>query len=103
MKTNSDTMPKLYIGLVAHKEQIHQREKSLTTEVFVMGYLLEVIRNEMDDRGRNGALICAAPPSEPCERISRTRLSSQWFAPFRRLAISSSWASSRQKYPSFVK
>ena len=33
------------------------------------------------DRGRDGALICAAPPSEPDGRISRIRLSSQWFAP----------------------
>ena len=28
------------------------------------------------DRGRDGALICAAPPSEPDGRISRIRLSS---------------------------
>jgi len=32
------------------------------------------------DRGRNRALDCPAPPSEPCMRISRTRLSSCEFA-----------------------
>ncbi|MCF6312214.1 MAG: Dabb family protein, partial [Verrucomicrobiales bacterium] len=41
------------------------------------------------DRGRNDALICAAPPSEPCVRISRTRLSGQCFTPLRRLFSSS--------------
>ena len=30
-------------------------------------------------RGRDGRLGPAAPPSEPYERISRIRLSSQWF------------------------
>jgi hypothetical protein len=30
-------------------------------------------------RGRDSALACAAPPSEPCWRISRTRLSGRWF------------------------
>jgi hypothetical protein len=30
-------------------------------------------------RGRDGALTCAAPPSEPDWRISRIRLSSRWF------------------------
>ena len=29
--------------------------------------------------GRDGALVCATPPSEPDGRISRIRLSSQWF------------------------
>ena len=32
------------------------------------------------DRGRNDALDCAAPPSEPVVRISRKRLSSQQVA-----------------------
>ena len=36
--------------------------------------------NEATDRGRNGALVCAAPPSEPDWRISRIRLSSHEFA-----------------------
>ena len=31
------------------------------------------------DRGRKGRLSSTPPPSEPCERISRTRLSGQWF------------------------
>ena len=31
------------------------------------------------DRGRNGALVCATPPSEPDVRISRIRLSGRWF------------------------
>src|SRR5208337_124144 len=31
------------------------------------------------DRGRKDRLVSAPPPSEPCRRISRTRLSSQWF------------------------
>jgi hypothetical protein len=30
------------------------------------------------DRGRDGALGCSAPPSEPDRRFSRIRLSSQW-------------------------
>ena len=30
------------------------------------------------DRGRKGRLSSTPPPSEPCERISRTRLSGQW-------------------------
>lgn len=41
------------------------------------------------DRGRDGALSCAAPPSEPDVRLSRIRLSSQHFAPRRRLISSS--------------
>ena len=41
------------------------------------------------DRGRDGALICATPPSEPDLRISRIRLSRQQLAPVRRLVISS--------------
>ena len=36
--------------------------------------------------GRDGALVCATPPSEPDVQISRIRLSGQHFAPsFRRL------------------
>ncbi len=31
------------------------------------------------DRGRDSALDCATPPSEPDMRISRIRLSSWWF------------------------
>jgi len=31
------------------------------------------------DRGRKDRLSSVPPPSEPCMRISRTRLSSQWF------------------------
>jgi len=34
---------------------------------------------ERDDRGRRDRLVSAPPPSEPCRRFSRTRLSSQWF------------------------
>jgi hypothetical protein len=30
------------------------------------------------DRGRNDALVCIAPPSEPDKRISRIRLSGRW-------------------------
>ena len=54
------------------------------------------------DRGRDDALDCAAPPSEPDVRISRIRLSSQHFAPFRRL-ISFSRALLRLKSPRFSK
>src|SRR5271157_5056697 len=32
-----------------------------------------------EDRGRKDRLSSVPPPSEPCMRISRTRLSSQWF------------------------
>jgi hypothetical protein len=32
-----------------------------------------------DYRGRNAALVCSAPPSEPDWRISRIRLSGRWF------------------------
>ena len=32
------------------------------------------------DRGRDGALVCTAPPSEPSRRFSRTRLSGWCFA-----------------------
>ncbi|MGB6219489.1 hypothetical protein, partial [Haloferula sp.] len=46
------------------------------------------VESVFSDRGRNGALVCAAPPSEPDRRISRIRLSSQWFAPLRRLVTS---------------
>jgi hypothetical protein len=52
--------------------------------------------------GREAALVCDSPPSEPCVRISRTRLSSQQFAPLRRL-ICSSRACSRLNSPSFSK
>ncbi len=34
---------------------------------------------EMNYRGRDGALVCPAPPSEPDWRISRIRLSGWWF------------------------
>ena len=34
---------------------------------------------DQTDRGRKDRLMSAPPPSEPCRRISRTRLSSQWF------------------------
>ena len=44
--------------------------------------------SSIDDRGRDGALVCATPPSKPCVRISRTRLSSQHFTPLRRLRYS---------------
>ncbi len=30
-------------------------------------------------RGRDSALVCATPPSEPDVRISRIRLSGRWF------------------------
>ena len=36
----------------------------------------------LQKRGRNGALVCATPPSEPDLQISRIRLSSQQFASF---------------------
>jgi hypothetical protein len=50
-------------------------------------------------RGRDEALVCPTPPSEPDWQISRIRLSGQRFAPLRRLAISSSRAASRLKSP----
>ncbi len=34
-------------------------------------------QNVRQDRGRDGALVCAAPPSKPDGRISRIRLSSR--------------------------
>ncbi|MCP5555320.1 MAG: hypothetical protein H7A54_16895 [Akkermansiaceae bacterium] len=52
------------------------------------------------NRGRDGALDCATPPSEPDGRFSRIRLSSQRVTRLRRLAVSFFWASSRQKSPS---
>jgi NAD(P)-dependent dehydrogenase (short-subunit alcohol dehydrogenase family) len=36
-------------------------------------------RWQIDYRGRDSALDCAAPPSEPDWRISRIRLSGWWF------------------------
>jgi len=36
----------------------------------------EFAKLERDDRGRDDALSCAAPPSEPDKRFSRIRLSS---------------------------
>jgi hypothetical protein len=39
------------------------------------------------DRGREGA---TSPPSEPCERFSRTRLSSRWFP--HRECLARAWA-----------
>jgi len=39
---------------------------------------LEPALGRIHDRGRKGRLGSTPPPSEPCERISRTRLSSQW-------------------------
>jgi hypothetical protein len=40
---------------------------------------LKKCRKTWFDRGRNGALVCTAPPSEPDWRISRIRLSGWWF------------------------
>jgi hypothetical protein len=40
--------------------------------------LREILRAAFD-RGRKDRLSSVPPPSEPCMRISRTRLSSQWF------------------------
>ncbi len=51
------------------------------------------------DRGRDGALSCPAPPSEPDGRISRIRLSSQQVAPLRRLALSLARASFQAEEP----
>src|SRR5208337_2087066 len=39
---------------------------------------LQVCRQVAVDRGRKDRLSSVPPPSEPCMRISRTRLSSQW-------------------------
>lgn len=50
------------------------------------------------DRGRDGALGCAAPPSEPYVRVSRIRLSGQRVP--RRDCSSRSRASSSERYPS---
>ena len=45
-----------------------------------MGNVPYYLGKEQDhDRGRKDRLMSAPPPSEPCRRISRTRLSSQWF------------------------
>jgi hypothetical protein len=48
------------------------------------GYVLSRVRQwilatGVFDRGRKNRLISVLPPSEPCRRISRTRLSSWWF------------------------
>ncbi len=40
------------------------------------GGLKEILPRTAPDRGRDGALICSTPPSEPDGRISRIRLSS---------------------------
>ena len=50
-------------------------------------------------RGRNDALICVAPPSEPDLRISRIRLSSWWFYLLEDWS-NRAWASSRLYSPS---
>jgi hypothetical protein len=55
------------------------------------------------DRGRDGALSCTAPPSEPDWQISRIRLSGQQFAPLWRLESSQVWASTRLKRPICLK
>ena len=36
-------------------------------------------RWQQDYRGRDNALVCVTPPSEPCVRFSRTRLSSRCY------------------------
>ena len=46
------------------------------------------------DRGR-GDRLPGPPPSEPCRRISRTRLSGQWFA-LRRADCTATWADSKE-------
>ena len=46
---------------------------------FVNKATTELTGYSKDDRGRNSRLNPAAPPSEPCKRISRTRLSGWWF------------------------
>jgi hypothetical protein len=43
------------------------------------GQRAQPARSRSTDRGRRDRLNSAPPPSEPCRRISRTRLSSQWF------------------------
>ncbi len=49
-------------------------------EINRLGQLLHLEKfnreNPIRDRGRNGALVYSAPPSEPDWRISRIRLSS---------------------------
>ena len=46
-----------------------------------MLYTLQIICASASsiDRGRDNALVCVTPPSEPCVRFSRTRLSGRWF------------------------
>jgi hypothetical protein len=55
-------------------------------------------RRSCPDRGRDGALVCATPPSEPDVRISRIRLSGRWFLPHEDWS-KARWASSRLKSP----
>jgi hypothetical protein len=55
------------------------------------------------DRGRDGALSCPAPPSEPDGRISRIRLSSQWLACRRRARQASRWAAASENSPGAAK
>ena len=60
-----------------------------------------------EDRGRDGALVCAAPPSEPCVRISRTRLSSRGFPArplqgFHRVPETKGLRAAQGSYPALV-
>ncbi|MCA9441495.1 MAG: hypothetical protein KC964_11855 [Candidatus Omnitrophica bacterium] len=64
---------------------LHQRD-------LLVGQAIEFIHDGIDlavggvdppfedfDRGRESALVCASPPSEPDVRFSRIRLSGRWF------------------------
>ena len=54
------------------------------------------------NRGRNGALSCTAPPSEPDGRISRIRLSGQWS--YHKVGChAEAWAAARENSPRSAK
>ena len=56
------------------------------------------IPDQPSDRGREG--LASSPPSEPCVRFSRTRLSSWWFPHRDWLAR---WAVAMVNSPKFAK
>ena len=69
------------LGQTPHPEveqAVHEYVGSYGRQLGRIGDALEVLLNHVKfDRGREG--FEPSPPSEPCVRFSRTRLSSRWF------------------------
>jgi hypothetical protein len=67
----------MHVGQAAVDPVVPESQAAMIDAQEVKDRGMEVVA----DRGRKDRLNSVPPPSEPCKRISRTRLSSWWFYP----------------------